>query len=148
VIDLSRVGELARPDGEGRAGGGLCDDRVRFTLAVDPAGRLPRVRFGVDACPATTAAAAWLAATAEGRPLLEAARLGVAAATAGAAVEPARRGCVHVAVDALHAALGDAVVRGARLPPALGGWRSRCPAASTRPSRWPRAWPAGRRRWA
>jgi tRNA-specific 2-thiouridylase len=115
VIDLSRAGALERPDGEGRAGGGACDDRVRFTIALER-GHLAAVRFGADACPTTTAAAAWLAAGAEGRGLLDAARLGAPAAHDASPVAGARRSCVEVAVDAFHAALGDAVVRGATAP--------------------------------
>ena len=34
MIDLSRAGAVAQPDGEGRAGGGRCNDRVRFTLGL------------------------------------------------------------------------------------------------------------------
>jgi len=79
VIDLARAGAVERPDGEGVAGGPLCGDRVRFTVALER-GRLARVRFGADACPAATAAAAWLAARAEGASLLHAACLGTEAA--------------------------------------------------------------------
>jgi hypothetical protein len=60
MIDLSRAGAVAQPDGEGRAGGGRCNDRVRFTLGL-VGDRLEQVRFGADACASTTAAAAWLA---------------------------------------------------------------------------------------
>jgi tRNA-specific 2-thiouridylase len=119
VIDLGRAGAVDRPDGEGRAGGGACDDRIRFTLALE-AGRIAAIRFGADACPAATAAAAWLAGEAEGRSLLGAARLGSQAAHAACWIAGARLGCIEVAVDAFHAALGDAVVRGARVP---GGGR-------------------------
>ena len=116
MIDLSRAGAVARPDGEGRAGGGLCDDRVRFTLGL--AGEtLQQVRFGADSCASTTAAAAWLAARAEGGSLLDAARLGLADVIAGARIDSAGAPCAMTAVDALHAALGDAVVRGARIAP-------------------------------
>ena len=54
MIDLSRAGTIDQPDGAGSAGGGRCDDRVRFTLRL--AGqRLVEVRFGADACASTTA---------------------------------------------------------------------------------------------
>ncbi len=119
MIDLSRAGVIERADGEGRAGGGTCDDRVRFTIALER-GHLAAVRFGADACPTTTAAAAWLAASGEGSSLLDAARLGAVAAYRACGVAGARRSCVEVAVDAFHAALGDAVVRGATVP---GGGR-------------------------
>lgn len=116
MIDLSRAGALSDPDGEGRAGGGRCDDRIRFTLALD-GDRITAVRFGADACPAATAAAAWLAGAAEGQGLLDAARLGLDAATTGADAPPVARDCVATAVDALHAALGDAVIRGVLVAP-------------------------------
>ena len=119
MIDLRLAGALDRPDGDGRAGGGACDDRVRITIRVDD-GRLAAVRFATDGCPATLAAAAWLAAAAEGRTLLDAARLGSVETLASLTVTPARRRCVDVAVDALHAALGDAVVRGAGQAPVPG----------------------------
>ena len=34
MIDLSRAGTIEHPDGEGSAGGGRCDDRVRFALRL------------------------------------------------------------------------------------------------------------------
>lgn len=114
MIDLSRAGALDRPDAEGRAGGGRCDDRIRFTLALDGE-RITAVRFGADACAAATAAAAWLAEAAESRSVLDAARLGVAAAAEAADAPATARDCVATAVDALHAALGDAVLRGLRV---------------------------------
>ena len=107
MIDLSRAGAIDHPDGDGRSGGGRCDDRLRVTLRLD-GDRIVAVRFGADACAAATAAVATLAARAEGLTLLEAARLG------RRDVEDAP--CAHTAVDALHAALGDAVLRGAAVP--------------------------------
>ena len=112
MIDLARAGTIDQPDGEGSAGGGRCDDRVRFTLRLEGE-TLAEVRFGADACASTTAAAAWLAETAEGRGLLDAARLGLADVIAGTTIDSPE--CALTAVDALHAALGDAVVRGARI---------------------------------
>ena len=114
MIDLRRAGAVERPDGEGVAGGPACGDRVRFTLALER-GRLARVRFGADACPPATAAAAWLAAAAEDAPFLHAAGLGTEAVLQALELPPAARSHVEVAVDALGAALGDAVVRGVAL---------------------------------
>jgi tRNA-specific 2-thiouridylase len=116
VIDLSRAGAIERPDGEGRAGGGRCDDRVRFTLRLD-GDRIAAIRFGADACPAATAAAAWLAEVTEGAGLLDAARRSTAEAIVGARLSERARVCVDTVLDAFHAALGDAVVRGARIAP-------------------------------
>jgi tRNA-specific 2-thiouridylase len=119
VIDLRLAGALPDPDGDGEAGGGACDgDRVRFTLAVRD-GRVDAIRFGADACPAATAAAAWLAGAAEGGSLLAAAGLSAADALSASPVPGARAACVAVAADALHAAIGDALLRGARVPGAL-----------------------------
>jgi len=115
MIDLSRAGVLSDPDGRGSAGGGRCDDRVSVSLRLD-ADRLEAVRFGADACASATAATAWLAEAAEGRSLLDAARLGLADVLAGTTIDAPS--CALTAVDAFHAALGDAVVRGARLPAA------------------------------
>ncbi len=111
MIDLARAGAIPDPDGDGRAGGGRCDDRLRVTLRIAD-GRIAEARFGADACASATAAVARLVALAEGRTLLEAARLGLA--EAGEVPSP---DCALTAVDALHAALGDAVVRGADAAP-------------------------------
>ena len=119
MIDLARAGAVERPDGEGVAGGLLCGDRVRFTVALER-GRLARVRFGADACPAATAAAAWLAARAEGVSFLDAARLGTDAVVDAVGLEAAARSHVEVAVDALAAALGDALARGAAVDAGAG----------------------------
>ena len=136
MIDLSRAGAIERPDGEGRAGGGACDDRVRFTIALER-GQLAAVRFGADACPSTTAAAAWLAATAEGASLLDAARLGAVAAHAACGVAapagPASRS--PSTRSTRRSATPSSAARPCR-EPAGSPWR--CRAASTRPSRWPR----------
>ncbi len=115
MIDLSRAGALGRPDGVGRAGGGACDDRVAFTLGLCADGVVEAVRFGADACPTATATAALLAAAAEGGDLLDAARLG-----APPLPDAGRAPCAAVAVDALHAAIGDAVRRGAGVPARAG----------------------------
>jgi tRNA-specific 2-thiouridylase len=115
MIDLRRAGEVADPDAAGSAGGGACDDRVRFTLAIRD-GRVTAIRFGADACPATTAAAAWLAERAEGRTLLEAAALSERDAAVASPVDNAAPRCIAVAVDALHAAIGDAFARGVQVP--------------------------------
>jgi len=112
MIDLSRAGTIEHPDGDGNAGGGRCDDRVRITLRLEGA-QLTEVRFGADACASATAAAAWLAEAAAGRALLAAGRLGLADVLAGTTIDSPE--CALTAVDAFHAALGDAVVRRASL---------------------------------
>lgn len=101
---LDHLGVVRDPDGEGVAGGGTCDDRVRITLALS-GDRLARVRVAADACATATATALDLARRAEGEPLLAAAAL----------VPVSDAPCALTALDALHAALGDAVVRGARV---------------------------------
>ena len=119
AISLERAGSLDRPDAVGVAGGTACGDLVRFTIALED-DRLARVRIGVDGCPATTAAAAWLADRAEGLGLLDAARLGIVAVLAGAGIDVERRSCALVALDAFCAALGDAVSNRVTLPPDPG----------------------------
>jgi tRNA-specific 2-thiouridylase len=115
AISFAHAGSLERPDAVGVAGGTACGDLVRFTLGLD-GDRLTSVRIGVDACAAATAAAAWLAPRAEGLTFLEAATIGIVELTAGAGIEEDRRGCALVALDAFCAALGDAALRGVRLP--------------------------------
>ncbi len=115
--DFEHAGRIPEPDGEGFAGGSECGDRVRITLALTASGELAAVRFGAAACAHATAAAAWACRRSEGRPFLEAARASLAECVrelelGGRAVE-----CAAVALDALHAALGDAAERSLALAP-------------------------------
>ena len=106
--DLELAGRVPEPDAEGVAGGSACGDRVRITLALGPGGEIADVRFGAAACAHATAAAAWACRRSLGRPFLEAARASLADCTRELGLSGRAQACAGVALDALHAALGDA----------------------------------------
>jgi tRNA-specific 2-thiouridylase len=114
--DLALAGALERPDGDGAAGGSACGGRVRITIALE-GGRIAAARFAVTGCPAATAAAAWCAQRAQGAAFLDAARLSLASCLAERGIAPDHASCAAVALDGLHAALGDALAA-LRLPAA------------------------------
>ncbi|HEY3613861.1 MAG TPA: iron-sulfur cluster assembly scaffold protein, partial [Gaiellales bacterium] len=120
--DFEHAGRVAEPAGEGLAGAGGsgCGDRVRITVALDEAGTVTAARFGAAACAHATAAAAWACRRSEGRPFLDAARAALAECAAELGLEDAGRACAAVALDALHAALGDAAEHALTLPLAGG----------------------------
>jgi tRNA-specific 2-thiouridylase len=114
--DFAFAGRVPEPDGEGVAGGTACGDRVRITLALDGAGNIAIMRFGASACAHATAAAAWACRRSEGRPFLAAARVSLADCARELGLGGRQRECAAVALDALHAALGDAAERALTLP--------------------------------
>jgi tRNA-specific 2-thiouridylase len=114
--DLALAGRLPEPAGEGFAGGSACGDRVRITLALNADGTIARARFGAAGCAHATAAAAWACRRSEGRPFLEAARASLAGCAQELGLDERARECAGVALDALHAALGDAAERSLALP--------------------------------
>ena len=118
--DFELAGRVPEPCGEGFAGGSACGDRVRITLALDPAGAIVSARFGAAACAHATAAAAWACRRVEGAAFLDAARASLAGCVRELGLEERARACAAVALDALHAALGDAVERSLALPCADG----------------------------
>jgi tRNA-specific 2-thiouridylase len=109
--DLELAGRVAVPDGEGFAGGSACGDRVRITLALDADGTVAAARFGAAACAHATEAAAWACRRTQGRPFLDAARASLADCAQELGLGGRARECAGVALDALHAALGDAAER-------------------------------------
>jgi tRNA-specific 2-thiouridylase len=115
--DFEFAGRLPEPDGEGLAGGTACGDRVRITLALDAGGNIAVARFGAAACAYAIAAAAWACRRSQGRPFLDAARASLADCAQELGLSGRPRDCAAVAVDALHAALGDAAERSLALPP-------------------------------
>ena len=125
--DLARAGTLDAADGDGSAGGSACGDQVRIQLRFAPDGSFEAVRFGVLGCTAASAAAAWLAERCEGATLLEAARLSLGACVAAREIPSERHDCAAVALDALAAALADALAtmpvtpRGGRIAVAMSG---------------------------
>ena len=116
LSDLELAGRVPEPDGEGFAGGSACGDRVRITLALDADGKIASARFGAAACAHATAAAAWACRRSEGRAFVDAARASLTDCTQELELDGLARECAGVALDALHAALGDAAERALALP--------------------------------
>jgi tRNA-specific 2-thiouridylase len=118
--DFELAGRVAEPAGEGLAGGSACGDRVRITLALDGDGNIAAARFGAAACAHATAAAAWACRRVQGRTFLDAARASHTECTQELELDGLAQDCAGVALDALHAALGDAAERSLALPRADG----------------------------
>jgi tRNA-specific 2-thiouridylase len=99
------------------ASGGACGDTVSFSLSSDGV-RVCGIGFEATGCGATTAAASAAVSLVEGRPLLDAARVGVAAIAAelGGLSAP-KQHAAEVTADALGRVLGDAVRRHGAVPP-------------------------------
>src|SRR4051812_49754904 len=118
ALDGTLAGSAGPGATVGVAGDESCGDRVRIELAVAD-GRVVAARHRSRACPHATAAAALVCRWAEGRELLDAARIGQAAVEAE--LRPSGHGstCAAVALDALHAAVGPAV-NTTRLAPKAG----------------------------
>jgi tRNA-specific 2-thiouridylase len=114
--DFELAGRVPEPDGEGLAGGSACGDRVRITLALDCDGNIAAARFGAAACAHATAAAAWACRRVQGRPFLDAARASLSDCSGELELDGRAQDCAGVALDALHAALGDAAERSLALP--------------------------------
>ncbi len=114
--DFELAGRVPEPAGEGLAGGSACGDRVRITIALAPGGEIAEARFGAAACAHATAAAAWACRRIQGRSFLDAARTSLADCEAELGLGGRARECAAVALDALHAALGDAAEHALALP--------------------------------
>ena len=114
--DFEFAGRVPEPAGEGFAGGSACGDRVRITLALTAGGEIAAARFGAAACAHATAAAAWACRRVQGRPFLDAACASLADCADELGLSGRARECAAVALDALHAALGDAAERSLALP--------------------------------
>ncbi len=99
----------------GAAGGAPCGDLVRVSLAIDR-GRIAAARFDADGCAATLAGGAAVAEAVEGRPVLEASRIGpeeIGEALGG--LSPQGRHAAELVADALHRALAALASSGERL---------------------------------
>lgn len=116
------VGRLPAADGVGAAGSAACGDLVRVEVRLR-GGVLAAARFQAYGCPATIAGASALVRRVEGRPLLEAAAVSEQSIADTLQLAPRKRRCSNLAVDALHAALEDAVARGVPLHPPGAGAR-------------------------
>ncbi len=109
-------GRGSLPDGAftGAAGGAACNDLVRISVVLDGRGRVAAAAFDARGCGSAVAAGSAAVSLVEGRPLLEAARIGVDALDRElGGLSPFKRHAAELAADALHRALG-AAARGAR----------------------------------
>jgi tRNA-specific 2-thiouridylase len=115
-------GHLPRGASTGAAGGAACGDLIRVSVAVDPLdleGLIVDAGFDASGCGAAIAAGSAAVALVRGRPLLEAACVGVAdIAEELGGLSPAKRHAAELATDALHRALGWAAREHAALAPA------------------------------
>jgi tRNA-specific 2-thiouridylase len=118
ALSYARAGDAGPGAFHGAAGNPACGDAVRIGIRLD-GGRIAAARHRAFACPHATAAAELACRLAEGRGVLDAARLG--RRDLDERIEPpeAARACTALAVDALHAALA-AAVEGARLEATAG----------------------------
>ncbi|HZL54226.1 MAG TPA: tRNA 2-thiouridine(34) synthase MnmA [Solirubrobacteraceae bacterium] len=101
-------GALARGAFSGAAGGAACGDLVRVSVALEGSA-VAAAGFDAHGCGSAIAAGSAAVSLVEGRPLLEAARVGteqIAAELGGLA--PAKLHAAELAADALHRALGAA----------------------------------------
>jgi tRNA-specific 2-thiouridylase len=101
---------LTNPTGEGRAGSLECGSLI--TIQVMLLGNVVRAAsYRAYGCPATLASASEAVRQTEGRTLLEAAMVGEAAIADAVELPPDKRSRAATAADALHEALGQAVLR-------------------------------------
>jgi tRNA-uridine 2-sulfurtransferase len=93
----------------GAAGGAACGDLITIRLAVEGA-RVADAGFDAAGCGATLAAGSAAVALTDGRPVLEAARVGAREISAElGGLSPGKLHAADLASDALHRALGAAV---------------------------------------
>jgi tRNA-specific 2-thiouridylase len=113
-VDLALANGMAGDAGpgavRGAAGNPVCGDAVRIAIALDGA-TIVSARHRSFACPHATAAAELACRLAEGRTLLDAARIGTAEVDVRIEPPVEARACTALAVDALHAALAAAAER-------------------------------------
>jgi tRNA-specific 2-thiouridylase len=119
-----RRGHIPRGAHTGAAGGAACGDLVRVSLRIDPGdpeGRIADAGFDASGCGAAIAAGSAAVALVRGRPLLDAARVGVEqiAGELGG-LSASKQHAAELAADALARALGGAVREQACLPPCAG----------------------------
>ena len=122
LADRSRVGPPIAGGFDGSAGGAVCGDLIRVSIAIE-AGDIAAVSFEADGCATSRAAAAAAAEAIDGVPVLDGARLSadeIAERLGG--VGSQGRHAVELAADAVARALSAAAGAGAQLslPPADG----------------------------
>jgi tRNA-uridine 2-sulfurtransferase len=118
ALSHTRAGDAGPGAFRGAAGNPACGDAVRIGLQVVD-GTIAVARHQTFACPHATAAAELACRLAEGRDVLDAARLGAAELDAHIETASGSRACTMLAVDALHSALAAAVEH-VRLAPVPG----------------------------
>ena len=113
-------GWLPRGGHSGAAGGAACGDLVRISVAVD-GDRVADAGFDASGCGAAQAAGSAVVSLVRGRPLLEAARVGVhEVADELGGLSPGKLHAAELAADALHRALGAAAWTDGRAPRVAG----------------------------
>ena len=126
ALDLDHAGSAGPGAVHGAAGDTVCGDELRIELAVEH-GRIVRARHRSFACPHATAAASLACRLAEGRDLLDAARIGTSLLESELRPDEHNRECVALAADALHGAIarglemGSLPAEGARVAVAMSG---------------------------
>ena len=111
ALDREHAGSAGEGAVHGEAGDTGCGDELRIELVADD-GRVVRARHRSFACPHATAAAALACRLAEGRDLLDAARIGASALEDELRPAEHNRECVALAADALHGAIARALAAG------------------------------------
>jgi len=113
-----RRGHEPRDAHTGAAGGAICGDLIRISLRVE-GDRVAAAGFEASGCGSAIAAGSAAITLVEGEPVLDAARVGVAAISEElGGLSAAKIHAAELASDALHAALGAAARAGAALEPA------------------------------
>jgi tRNA-specific 2-thiouridylase len=115
ALGAQRAGSCDTRGWVGEAGSDACGDRLRIELAAAD-GRVAQARYRAHACIHATAAAALACELAEGRDLLDAARIGQSDLEGELEPEPGHRECLALAVDALHVALAGALASASLQP--------------------------------
>jgi tRNA-uridine 2-sulfurtransferase len=115
LLSPQGCGRLPRGGEVGVAGGAACGDEIRFGIALH-GGRVAAAGFEASGCGTMIAAGSAAVTLMQGRPLLEAARVGAGALDAElGGLIPGKRHAVELAADALHRALGAAARRASPL---------------------------------
>ncbi len=114
------VGRLDHPTAVGEAGAMACRGLTRVELQVQE-GIIEDARFQAYGCPATIACASEAVRLAKGSTLLEAASVGVDRIASALDLAAAKRSSAELAVEALQAALTDAISRVEILSPEHAG---------------------------
>jgi tRNA-uridine 2-sulfurtransferase len=124
LVRPRNAGEVADPSGAGESGDAACGDIARFTVAVED-NVLAQVRYRVYGCAACIAAGSALAGLAEGRHLLDAARVSRSDLedSLGGPLPPGKEHALTLVLDALHKALEDHMYREAGDEMLLGAVR-------------------------